>query len=70
LSGAAIIIVVGACAGPVVADDKGPLGRMVRGRGRAEVLVAGAPASLPPPTRPSGLADAIGLGAATRDDET
>jgi len=70
LSGAAIIIVVGACAAPVVADDNGPLGRIVRGRGRADVLIAGAPPSLHPPTRPTRLADAIGLGAATRDEGT
>jgi len=70
LSGAAIIIVVGACAGPVVAEDTGPLGRLVRGRGRSEVLVPGAVPSLPAPPRAAGLADAIGLGAATRDEET
>jgi membrane protein len=70
LSGAAIIIVVGACAGPVVAEDTGPLGRLVRGRGRSEVLVPGAVPSLPAPPRAAGLADAIGLGAATQQDET
>jgi len=70
LSGAAIIIVVGACAGPVVAEDTGPLGRLVRGRGRSEVLVPGAVPSLPAPPRAAGLADAIGLGAGTRDEET
>ena len=30
-SGAAICIVVGACAGPVLAEDPGPIGRLVRG---------------------------------------
>jgi membrane protein len=70
LSGASIIIVAGACAGPVVADDNGPLGRMVRGRGHTDVLVPGAPPSLAPPLRTASLADAIGLGAATRDEET
>jgi membrane protein len=70
LSGAAIIIVIGACAGPVVAEDRGILGRLVRGTGRDDVLAPGAPPSLPAPLRPAGLADAIGLGAATRDQET
>lgn len=69
LSGAAIIIVVGACAGPVIAGDTGPLGRLVRGRGRDDVLVPGAVPSLPPPVVSVGIADAIGLGAAARDDE-
>jgi membrane protein len=70
LSGAAIIIVVGACAGPVVAEDDGVLGRLIRGPGRSDVLSPGAAPSLPPPIRSAGLADAIGLGAAARDDET
>ena len=70
LSGAAIIIVIGACAGPVVADDTGILGRLVRGTGRADVLAPEAAPSLPAPVRPAGLADAIGLGAATRADDT
>jgi membrane protein len=70
LSGAAIIIVIGACAAPVVADDSGPLGRLVRGRGRTDVLAPGAVPSLPAPVRSSGLADALGFGAATRDEET
>jgi len=70
LSGAAIIIVVGACAGPVIVEDRGILGRLVRGTGRDDVLVPNAVPSLPAPLRPAGLADAIGLGAATRGDET
>jgi membrane protein len=70
LSGAAIIIVVGACAGPVVAGDPGPLGRIVRGAGEDDVLVPGAAPSLPAPPRPARLADAIGLGEVSRADET
>jgi membrane protein len=70
LSGAAIIIVVGACAGPVIAEDRGILGRLVRGPGRDDVLAAGAQPSLPAPIRAAGLADAIGLGGATGTDET
>jgi len=69
LSGVAIIIVVGACAGPVIANDPGPLGRIVRGAGHDDVLVPGAAPSLPAPARPARLADAIGLGEATRDEE-
>jgi membrane protein len=56
-SGAAICILVGACAAPVLADDPGPLGRLVRGSA-SSVLVPGAPPSLPAPSRP-GLADAL-----------
>lgn len=56
-SGAALCIIVGACAAPVLADDPGPLGRLVRGSS-ASVLVPGAPPSLPAPTRPR-LADAL-----------
>ena len=69
LSGAAIIIVVGACAGPVIAEDTGLLGRLVRGRGRTDVLAPGAAPSLPAPPR-AALFDVLGLGATSRDEET
>ena len=57
-SGAAICIVVGACAGPVLAEDPGPVGRLIRG-GAASPLVEGALPSLPPPVRSLRLADAF-----------
>jgi uncharacterized BrkB/YihY/UPF0761 family membrane protein len=57
-SGAAICIVVGACAGPVLAEDPGPVGRLVRG-GAASPLVEGALPPLPPPVRSLRLADAF-----------
>src|SRR5215510_3070907 len=57
-SGAAICIVVGACAGPVLAEDPGPIGRLVRG-GAASPLVEGALPPLPPPVRLLHLADAF-----------
>ena len=43
---AAICIVVGACAGSVLAEDPGPLGTRIRG-GKAEVLVDDAAPALP-----------------------
>jgi hypothetical protein len=57
-SGAAICIVAGACAGPVLAEDPGPIGRLVRG-GAAAALVEGALPPLPPPVRSLHLADAF-----------
>src|SRR5215469_2391349 len=57
-SGAAICIVVGACAGPVLAEDPGPIGRLIRG-GAASSLVEGAQPPLPPPVRSLRLADAF-----------
>jgi uncharacterized BrkB/YihY/UPF0761 family membrane protein len=57
-SGAAICIVVGACAGPVLAEDPGPIGRLVRG-GATSALVEGALPPLPPPVRSLRLADAF-----------
>jgi membrane protein len=57
-SGAAICIIVGACAGPVLAEDPGPIGRLVRG-GAASPLAEGALPSLPPPVRSLRLADAF-----------
>ena len=57
-SGAAICIVVGACAGPVLAEDPGPVGRLVRG-GAASPLLESALPPLPPPVRSLRLADAF-----------
>jgi membrane protein len=57
-SGAAICVLVGACAGPVLAEDNGPIGALVRGP-KPGVLVEGAPPSLPAPTRAPHLSDAF-----------
>ena len=64
-SGAAVCIVVGACAAPVLAEDPGPLGRWARG-GVSSVLMPGAPDPLPPPPRAPRFRDALGKGV---DDE-
>ena len=60
-SGAAICILVGACAGPVFAEDTGRLGRFIRGD-EPGTLNAGAPPELPPPTRDLSLRDAFRTG--------
>ena len=57
-SGAAICILVGACFGPVLAEDEGWLGTHIRG-GNESTLVAGAPPPLPPPARELTLRDAF-----------
>ena len=57
-SGAAICILVGACAGPVFAEDTGRLGRFIRGD-EPGTLNAGAPPELPPPTRDLSFRDAF-----------
>ena len=57
-SGAAIAILIAACAGAVFAEDTGPLGTFIRG-GDPHVLVDGARPSLPPPTRELSLRDAF-----------
>jgi membrane protein len=61
LSGAAFIIVASACAAPVLAEDRGVLGRLVRGSDPA-VLVPGAVPSLGAPLRAPTLSNAIGIG--------
>lgn len=63
-SGAAICIIVGACAGPVLAEDPGPIGRFVRGR-EPRLLVDGALPALAPPPRQLRLRDAF----RTTDDD-
>ena len=60
-SGAAICVLVGACAGPVFAEDTGRLGRFIRG-GEPGTLNAGAAPELPPPTRELSLRDAFRTG--------
>jgi membrane protein len=57
-SGAAICVLIGACAGPVLAEDTGRVGRLIRG-GEAGTLTAGARPPLPPPARELGLRDAF-----------
>jgi membrane protein len=57
-SGAAICVLVGACAGPVLAEDTGRLGGLIRG-GQPGALNAGASPELPPPTRDLSLRDAF-----------
>jgi membrane protein len=57
-SGTAIAVIVGACAGPTLAEDRGPVGALIRGRDPG-LLVAGAPPSLPPPTRQLGVRDVL-----------
>ncbi len=58
-SGAAICILVGACAGPVLAEDPGRVGAIIRGPNPA-LLVEGAPPSLPAPASAPRLRDAFG----------
>jgi membrane protein len=57
-SGAAICVLIGACAGPVLAEDAGLVGRLIRG-GESGTLTAGASPSLPPPARELSLRDAF-----------
>jgi membrane protein len=57
-SGAAICILVGACAGSVFAEDPGRVGTLIRG-GERPTLTAGARPPLPPPVRQRSLRDAF-----------
>jgi membrane protein len=57
-SGAAICILIGACAGPVFAEDTGRVGTLIRG-GESSTLTAGARPSLLPPARELSLRDAF-----------
>jgi membrane protein len=57
-SGAAICVLIGACAGPVLAEDTGWVGSLIRG-GESGSLTAGAGPPLPPPARELSLRDAF-----------
>jgi len=69
LTGVATIIVVGACAAPVLAEDPGWIGRMIRGSAAPSVLVAGAAASAPAPSSAPKLSSAFGLRRGMDDDD-
>lgn len=58
MSGAAICILIGACIGPVLAEDPGVIGRFIRA-GNPSLVVPGAPPCLPPPDRELRLIDAF-----------
>jgi membrane protein len=60
-SGAAICLLIGACAGPVLAESEGGLGRFIRGS-EDRVLKPGAAPPLPSPSRELGLRDAFRTG--------
>ena len=49
-SGAASCVLVGACAGVLLAEEQGQIGRFIRG-GQPQTLTASAAPSLPPPAR-------------------
>jgi membrane protein len=57
-SGAAICVLIGACAGAVFAEDTGRVGRFIRG-GDGQTLRVGARPALPAPNREFGLRDAF-----------
>jgi membrane protein len=57
-SGSAICILIGACAGAVLAEDSGWIGTFVRG-GQPQTLTADAPPSLPPPAAELTIRDAF-----------
>lgn len=57
-TGAAVCLVIGACAGPVLAEDRGRIGQWIRG-GNPDVLVPGAEPSLAAPERELRLRDAF-----------
>ena len=60
-SGASICVLVGACAGPALAEDPGLLGRFIRGNDPG-TLNAGAPPELPSPARDLSFRDAFKTG--------
>jgi len=66
ISGLAVCVLIGACSGAVLPEDRGRIGRLVRGPDD-ELLTPGAPPSLGPPMRDLRLRDAFTSGS---DEET
>src|SRR3954468_14787829 len=61
LTGFATIILIGACAGSVLAEDTGWLGRLARGPAGSSVLAPRAAPALPAPAASPSLSAALGL---------
>jgi len=57
-SGAAICVLIGACAGAVLVEDPGRIGTFIRG-GESDTLTVGASPPLPPPARELSLRNAF-----------
>jgi hypothetical protein len=73
LTGTAVIIVAGGVIAPVLAEDDGVIGRVIRGGDESRILAENAKPALPAPVRAPRLVQAIGIGGAhdpERDDET
>ena len=69
LTGAATIILACACVGPVLVEDTGRIGRLVRGTGPASGLVEGAPPPTAGPMENPTFANALGIGRDDDDDD-
>lgn len=69
LTGSAIIIVVGAVAGPVLAEDDGVVGRLIRGGDTSLILSPNAKPALPAPIASPRLVQAIGVGGKADEDD-
>ncbi len=69
LTGAATIVVVSACAAPVLAEDQGWIGRLIRGGRAASTLVEGAAESTAAPASAPRLSNAFGIGGPDDDDD-
>ncbi len=67
LSGTALIIVIGACAGVVLAEDSGWIGRRIRGSADAPLLMPDALPPLPAPEISPTLLGALGVGRTVDD---
>jgi membrane protein len=68
-SGASVCIIVAACAGPVLAEDDGVIGRFVRGQDDT-VLNPGVPPALPAPERVGRWRDVLARGDGVDDLDT
>ena len=69
LTGTALIIVIGGCTGPVLAEDEGRIGHLVRGGHTEPILAPGARPSLAAPTNSPTLLQALGRGRGDDDDD-
>jgi membrane protein len=69
LTGTALIIVIGGCIGPALAEDEGFVGKVIRGSDTASILVPGARPSLAEPTTAPRFLQALGRPGASDDTD-